>query len=274
MDKIKILVAQHKEAEVFHNDVYIPIQVGKAISKVDLGILGDDTGDNISELNPYFCELTAQYWAWKNMHDVEYIGLCHYRRYFKTEFTAENVEQIMGNADIVLVKPVYNSINILESASNELLPENLTTFYLYLKKCMDERAVEKFFIRNNKFNPCNMFVCKKELFDKFCKWQFGILLPLFDILPRLPFARACRLMGYLGEMMLPFYCKVNHLRVREMPIVANMHDHKVIKYGSLMTNIKLNVRFWLFFSKRRYKERQDVITGLSANGIIDKISKL
>lgn len=107
MEKIKILVAQHKEAEVFHNEVYIPIHVGKALSKTELGILCDDTGDNISHLNPYFCELTAQYWAWKNMHDVEYIGLCHYRRYFQTEFTMENVEQLMDGADIVLAKVYF-----------------------------------------------------------------------------------------------------------------------------------------------------------------------
>lgn len=41
---------------------------------------GDDTGDNISDLAKYFSELSVQYWAWKNA-DVNYYGLCHYRRY-------------------------------------------------------------------------------------------------------------------------------------------------------------------------------------------------
>ena len=96
MKKIKILVAQHKDLKVFSNDVYTPIHVGKVLSEnKSFCLLGDNTGDNISHLNPYFCELTAQYWAWKNMHDVEYIGLCHYRRYFKTEFTKENIDNII-----------------------------------------------------------------------------------------------------------------------------------------------------------------------------------
>ena len=46
-----------------------------------LGYQGDDAGDNISEKNPYYCELTGLYWAWKNL-DADYIGLAHYRRHF------------------------------------------------------------------------------------------------------------------------------------------------------------------------------------------------
>lgn len=82
MDKVKILVACHKPAKVYQDDVYTPIQVGKALHPdLDLGYITDDTGDNISEENPYYCELTAIYWGWKNLN-CEYIGLQHYRRYF------------------------------------------------------------------------------------------------------------------------------------------------------------------------------------------------
>ena len=78
----KILVCCHKK-DVFASDPpYFPIQVGKALSSVDLGITGDDTGDNISGKNPSYCELTGLYWAWKNLKDTDVIGLCHYRRYF------------------------------------------------------------------------------------------------------------------------------------------------------------------------------------------------
>lgn len=81
---IKILVAHHKQGLIIENDVYFPIQVGKELSSLDLGIQGDDVGDNISYLNPIYCEMTAAYWAWKNIL-ADYVGLCHYRRYFTFE---------------------------------------------------------------------------------------------------------------------------------------------------------------------------------------------
>lgn len=43
-------------------------------------MLHDDEGDNISERNKTYCELTAQYWAWKN-EEADYYGFFHYRRY-------------------------------------------------------------------------------------------------------------------------------------------------------------------------------------------------
>ena len=116
MSKVKILVACHKPDKVYSNDVYIPIHVGRAVSRFKeemSNMIGDDTGENISEKNPYYSELTAQYWAWKNMHDVDYVGLCHYRRYFQTEFTCNNIDPILGQkGDVVLAPTLGERYNI------------------------------------------------------------------------------------------------------------------------------------------------------------------
>jgi hypothetical protein len=83
MSKISIYIAYHKESHLVETDVYTPIHVGRALSdKILPGMIGDDTGNNISHLNPIYCELTAAYWAWKNDIDSDFIGLCHYRRFF------------------------------------------------------------------------------------------------------------------------------------------------------------------------------------------------
>lgn len=91
---IKILVCYHKPFNIYRNDLYLPIQVGRARNSFDLGIQTDNMlkgkeCDNISSLNHLFCETTAMYWAWKNIRtlypDIRYVGLCHYRRYFSAE---------------------------------------------------------------------------------------------------------------------------------------------------------------------------------------------
>lgn len=91
---IKIMVCCHKPYHYPKDPLYLPIQVGKALKDLDLGFQTDDlcmgeACDNISKLNGIYCEMTAMYWAWKNIRrvypDIQYVGLCHYRRYFNTE---------------------------------------------------------------------------------------------------------------------------------------------------------------------------------------------
>ncbi|ADQ14087.1 DUF4422 domain-containing protein [Halanaerobium hydrogeniformans] len=82
--KVKIINVFHKKYYQFDNDLYFKIQAGSALSKENLAMYKDNSGDNISNKNPYYSELTAQYWFWKNYNysNLDYIGLCHYRRYF------------------------------------------------------------------------------------------------------------------------------------------------------------------------------------------------
>lgn len=100
---LKIAVAYHKPSLILSNDVYLPIQVGKALNPtIDLGIQPDNEGVNISDENGYYCELTATYWIWKNI-TADYKGLCHYRRFFTTERSGG----IMQRVSNIVLKGTY-----------------------------------------------------------------------------------------------------------------------------------------------------------------------
>ncbi|MCQ2789813.1 MAG: DUF4422 domain-containing protein [bacterium] len=86
MEKVKILVTYNKKHDILKSDIFTPIQTGRAIAtEVFDEMIGDDTGDNISEKNWNYSELSALYWAWKNYDKLgcpEYIGHVQYRRHF------------------------------------------------------------------------------------------------------------------------------------------------------------------------------------------------
>lgn len=71
---IRIFVSCHKAFPVPEGGLLYPIHVGAALADRPLdGYIRDDSGENISRLNRRYCELTGQYWAWKN-EDAEYYG--------------------------------------------------------------------------------------------------------------------------------------------------------------------------------------------------------
>ena len=102
--------------------MYIPVQVGAEGKEKIEGYQPDNVGENISSKNPYFCELTGLYWAWKNM-DSDYIGLVHYRRHFtesqkvpKDEESKFNI--LLKNDEIE--KILFNQIGVLIFTIEEL----------------------------------------------------------------------------------------------------------------------------------------------------------
>ena len=157
----KIFVMTHKKIEELSDrtilpEIYIPMQVGRA-GKEDLGYLGDDSGDNISDKNSSYCELTGMYWLWKNM-DCDIIGICHYRRFFtrqerllEQEYIEERIAKypiIAPNSCVVKDEDVYDhyrkrhytkDLDLCREVIAEKYPEYLQAFdyegrtYFYCK---------------------------------------------------------------------------------------------------------------------------------------------
>ena len=111
----KIIVVTHKKYDdIYHDSIYIPVEVGAINREKHYYENIDCTGDNISEKNYCYCELTGLYWAWKNL-DYDILGLCHYRRYFSQSrfelndkkhniLKQADIEKVLSQNDIILPK--------------------------------------------------------------------------------------------------------------------------------------------------------------------------
>ena len=216
-----------------NDPVYLPLQVG-AEGKPDLGYTKDNTGDNISAKNLNYCELTGLYWAWKNL-DCEYIGLCHYRRYFghrthakdpeekkKAIFTQYDYENLLHKYDVIV--PVQRNYYI----------ETVRSQYehAHFKKDMDEveqiiaekhpeySAAFTAVMNRRKLHILNMFAMKKSLFDQYCEWLFDILFTLesrIDISNYSPYE--ARIYGFLSERLFNVWLEKQHLKEVEVPVI-------------------------------------------------------
>ena len=241
---IKILIASHKEYPMPEDSMYLPIHVGKELSSLSLPWIGDNTGDHISSKNPYYCELTALYWAWKNL-EAEYIGLAHYRRHFavrkpmpfcKNKFpyvlTSAEAESVIKSASVVLPKPrnyfietnyshfvhahPAESMDLTKKIIAEKYPEYLTFFH----DVMNRTKAHRF----------NMMIMKREIFDDYCTWLFDILSELenrLDISAYSDYNK--RIYGFISERLLDVFLEANRISYKELPVMFMEQEHWIKK---------------------------------------------
>jgi len=273
METVKILIACHKpDSSIRKDDIYMPIQVGKALNpELNLGFQCDNTGDNISDKNNSYCELTALYWAWKNLRNVDYIGLAHYRRYFKMEMTPQNIINILRRNDIICIKDQVYPISVYRQLVYLLTMEDVDIMIDTLLELHPEmkQVIIDYFYRNNKFSQLNMMIANWEIFDHYCSFIFPILNRIENRLLPHKYVRLVRILGYMSEALLGLWIRYNNLKV----IYVDRDEGK--QYTPLITPLKelvLNIRKNVFFYSTRRPHTpifySAVEVGLRQNGII------
>ncbi|WP_207670442.1 DUF4422 domain-containing protein [Clostridium perfringens] len=249
---IKVLVATHKKYRMPKEQCYMPVHVGKK-GKESIGYIGDDTNINISEKNPYFCELTGLYWGVKNLK-CDYIGLVHYRRYFSNDNIAykfsknkfdhilsqKSMEEIFGDYDIILPKKrnyyienlyshyAHTHYSIHLDKTRNIISEYYNEYLKTFDEVMNRKSAHMF----------NMFIMKKNLADEYCKWLFFILSKLEKMIDITEYdSFQARLFGRVSELLLDVWIEKNNVKYKEVPY---MHMEKInwIKKGKSFLNAK------------------------------------
>lgn len=210
-----------------------PLQAGAALTDKVLCECRDNIGeDNISDRNADFSECSAIYWAWKNgEQNKKYVGVCHYRR-FMAASTADFVEQFDKGVDVVNVIPtlmyptIYDFFNqgFLYTKDFELIDEAIDKLFPEYKDANEELKSSHWYLANN------IFVMKKEWFDKMCEFVFGTILYVDDYYRAHGLIRGDRYAGYIFEYLYSVFVKKHALEMKivytNMSFLLNPDDLK------------------------------------------------
>lgn len=236
---IKIIVAAHKSCEVPKDSVYLPLFVGAKGKQSIIGTRGganetfarDDSGDNISEKNPTFCELTGIYWAWKNL-ETDVVGLVHYRRLFgqgshnnpmDLAMTGEEFKAQLDKAAILIPKKRQYYIESLWSHYSNTHSEEHLKLTREIMKIKHPDQIDVFDnVLSRSFGAMfNMFVMGKGLLNEYCEWLFPILFELEKQVETDKLSSFdARLFGRISELLFNVWLEIKQnegIRISEIP---------------------------------------------------------
>ena len=238
---IQIVVATHKEYRMPEDSLYLPVQAGRALH-APLPYMGDNTGENISEKNPHYCELTCLYWAWKNLA-AEAVGLCHYRRYFAGKsfgekwsrlLTAQQAEKLLQKAPVILPKKREYWI---ETGYSQYAHAHHEEDLILTRAILEEKwpAYVPAFdgtLGRTRGHRFNMFLMRRDLLDRYCSWLFAVLAELETRLDISSYSsNDRRVYGFVGERLLDVWVETNQIPYCECPVL-HMESQHWLKKGT------------------------------------------
>lgn len=252
-----ILIVCHKPYNTPKIPGYFPIEVGARLHQKHFEKLRDDTGDNISEKNPTYCELTALYWAWKNL-TCDIVGLMHYRRYISSSLLPiirPNCSKIIKEKQIINLLKKYDFIlpkmcHLKETNydhGNHYYPDGKDVIFNDHHFDLTRESIKRLcpeylnsfdkVMKSNQGHYLNMFIAKKELSDKYCQWLFPILSDVesrFDFTYN-PYPESRRVFGYISENLLDVFIDKNKYSYIERQV-------NLLENGNILTRIKRKIK--------------------------------
>lgn len=297
--KYRVTVVTHKQFDdsVLHRngEGYVVIKVGNSLNDseaINRGWLCDDTGENISDENPYYCELTALYWNWKNMNS-DITGLVHYRRFFvnykaNSKELADDILSVTEMARILKKKKIILPFPYIKVANCMVLYRNKPKteqdyHWVLLEEIIYENHPDYVEAFEHVIYDCkttyfaNMFVTTRLLFDEYCTWLFDIL-KCYDEKIAVRGGRIPRVDGYLSETLLHIWVVKNFKKddVCWMPIF--FVTNKALSYYSSSRKARLNR--WLcsfrpyYYLRERIKVLWLVILGTTYGIYVNSVKPL
>ncbi|MBW3093430.1 DUF4422 domain-containing protein [Bifidobacterium sp. 82T10] len=227
-----VYIISHKDYDFPKMKSYFTVLAGANKNSANL-MYTDNVGDNISDLNYRYCELTAQYWVWKNIINSNNVGFVHYRRFFyqnplsKKIVSTSQFSSDLSEYDIILPEPHYlkltvrdhykkyhhiDDLNRIGNIISEISPKYLTSYTDLM----------------NRHGIClyNMFISRRYVFDEYMTWLFSILKSFTQASDVSHYsAYNQRLEGFLSERLLNVWVGANDFKVKYYPVFVNDENH-------------------------------------------------
>ena len=250
---IKLIVATHKNYILPHDEMYLPVYAGASVCPDEISdVVPDNTGENISFLNPYYCELTALYWAWKNL-SYTHLGLMHYRRYLTLKkgdsldciLTKEQIVELFSETDIILpkahdyrIETNYSQyIHAHHKQDIDVVKEIIDTFYPSYK-CAFETVMKQ-----RSGHRCNLFIMDKEKADDYLSWLFSVLLRFDGMVDMHDYSDADkRAAGHIAERLLDVWIEKNGYSYKELPVYFTENQNLFARYTKFVLR-KFGIKF-------------------------------
>lgn len=261
---IKIFTICHKQHNTVHNGgIYsIPIQAGHALSGIKMGIMTDDVGDNISYKNQSYSELTAIYWVWKNVDNLDFVGFEHYRRHF--DIKPSHIKKLKNN-QILIIRPDHGNYRVIDRLIQLTSSEDVIIMINELLNLYPNwrKIIESYFWKSNEMTVGNMFIMSWDMFDNYAKFLFPFLEKLEPLILNSPYKRQQRIFGYFSEVLLGLWLSANNIKYS---IVPGLHNKYTTNLHYIFNRIRNTIAFHISAQSRKMSFHKSMIEGLRQQG--------
>lgn len=232
--RYKIFCCTHIDTKTVDEELYQLLQTGRAFDqKILAGMPGDDVGENISKWKDiYDGFLTGLYWIWKNT-EYDVVGICGYRSYLGLD---EFHPLKLADVRRLFEEEGAGFVVVRENCDGETVEEHFrrchTPFYyeylhdpwMYMREVVKCRCPEyidalEAVLGQTAYNHRNMLIAKREYFDAYCQWLFGLLSDYKLYLEKRNYSIPPRFFGYVAERLQRVWLLKQNIRVKELNVV-------------------------------------------------------
>lgn len=248
LNNLDIFICTHKDFKpIVANKAYkIISQEGLTITDTNgLDVYYETDIPNVSNEQLAWSEVSRIYYIWKKYNVKDYIGFCHYRRYFDFLDNADYVLETLKEYDLICAGTINEHFTVYEDWNYYHNINDLLDICKIANKLYNiDLSILQNFLNSTPRNHFNMFIMPKHLFNEYCDFIFSIieefkkkynLTDLNSIQTRIinnyddyihigrtysDVTSQMRLYGFIAEFLLQLFIMYKSLNVKECNIIT------------------------------------------------------